>query len=211
MVVALRRIAIVAMSLTVSAGLAGGVVARQPYLADIDPHEGVARAHAMPVQGIDVSNWQGDIDWDKVRAAGTQFAFIKATEGKDMVDPRFSEYWQEARAAGIPHAPYHFYYFCSTPDEQADWFIRNVPKEAMKLPPVLDVEWNNESQTCRFRPDPATVRAQLRVVPMIIVPTAQARLASSPFTQSPPEHSVKYTSLSGYALCTAVCAATSPA
>ncbi len=37
----------------------------------------------------------------------------------------------DARAAGIPYAPYHFYYFCSTADEQADWFIHNVPKNAM--------------------------------------------------------------------------------
>ncbi len=115
-----------------------------------------------PIHGIDISKWQGDIDWGTVRASGVAFVFIKATEGKDMVDPRFLEYSQEARAAGIPSAPYHFYYFCSTPDEQADWFIRNVPKEAMKLPPVLDVEWNSASKTCRLRPDPASVRAQLQ-------------------------------------------------
>ena len=123
MVVALRRIAIVAMSLAASAGLAGGVVARQPYLADIDPHEGVARAHAMSVQGIDVSNWQGDIDWDKVRAAGTQFAFIKATEGGDYVDPKFAQNWEAAKRSASRAAPIISCIWCRPADEQAQWFM----------------------------------------------------------------------------------------
>src|SRR4029079_13630990 len=54
-------------------------------LSDGKPHDGVAAAHTMPVQGIDVSYWQGDIDWDKVRRAGVAFAYIKATEGGDVV------------------------------------------------------------------------------------------------------------------------------
>ena len=104
MSVALRRRVVVALSLAVFAGGAGAVVARQVKIADADPHDGVARAHTMPVQGIDVSNWQGDIDWDKVRAAGTQFAFITATEGGDYLDPKFAQNWQAAKRAGISRA-----------------------------------------------------------------------------------------------------------
>ncbi|PDT05633.1 glycoside hydrolase family 25 protein [Rhizobium chutanense] len=130
---------------------------------DTDPQDfGPKHPQQNAIHGIDISKWQGDIDWATVRNSGVGFAFIKATEGKDRVDPRFDEYWREARAAGIPHAPYHFYYFCSSADEQADWFIRNVPKEAMRLPPVLDVEWNAESKTCRYRPDPETVRSEMQ-------------------------------------------------
>ena len=130
---------------------------------DTKPQDfGADHPQLRPIHGIDISKWQGDIDWATVKSSGVAFAFIKPTEGKDIIDTRFSEYSQEARAAGIPSAPYHFYYFCSTPDEQADWFIRNVPKEAMRLPPVLDVEWNSESKTCRLRPDAATVRSQLQ-------------------------------------------------
>ncbi|WP_337267005.1 glycoside hydrolase family 25 protein [Oryzifoliimicrobium ureilyticus] len=135
----------------------------QPRFKDTKPQDfGAKHPELHPIHGIDVSKWQGDIDWQTVKASGVDFAFIKATEGKDVVDPKFNEYWQRARAVGIAHAPYHFYYFCSTPDEQADWFIANVPKAAMRLPPVLDVEWNGESKTCRTRPDPATVRAQIQ-------------------------------------------------
>ena len=151
MAVVLRRIALVAMSLALFAGLAGGVVARQPYLADIDPHEGVARAHAMPVQGIDVSNWQGDINWDKVHAAGTQFAFIKATEGGDYLDPKFAQNWDGAKRAGIARGAYHMVFWCRSANEQALWFMLNVPNDPDALPPVLDLEWNGHSRSCPKR------------------------------------------------------------
>jgi lysozyme len=147
----LRRTAAIAVSLVLSAGLAGGVGAREPYLADVDPHEGVARAHAMPVQGIDVSNWQGDIDWDKVRAAGTQFAFIKATEGGDYLDPKFAQNWEGAKRAGIPRGAYHMVFWCRSANEQALWFILNVPNDPDALPPVLDLEWNGSSRSCPKR------------------------------------------------------------
>jgi lysozyme len=51
-----------------------------------EPRSKVARAHTLPIHGIDVSRWQGKIDWASVRAAGTQFAFIKATEGGNHLD-----------------------------------------------------------------------------------------------------------------------------
>lgn len=134
-----------------------------PRFKDKDPQDfGDRHPNKHNIHGIDVSKWQGDIDWPRVRQSGVSFVFIKATEGKDVVDTRFDEYWRQARAAGIPHAPYHFYYFCSTADQQADWFIANVPKQAVMLPPVLDVEWNAESKTCRSRPSALTVQAELK-------------------------------------------------
>ena len=90
--------------------------------------EGGAPWH-YAVHGIDVSKYQGDIDWHKAKTSGVSFAFIKATEGGDRVDDMFDEHWRGAKAAGVPRAPYHFYYFCRPADEQARWFIRNVPKE----------------------------------------------------------------------------------
>ena len=136
---------------------------KAPRFRDVDPQDfGSRTPHHHKVHGIDVSKWNGDVDWVKVRQSGVSFVFIKATEGKDRIDSRFDEYWREAGAAGLPHAPYHFYYFCSTADEQADWFIRNVPKASVRLPPVLDVEWNPSSPTCKLRPDKATVKAEMK-------------------------------------------------
>ncbi|HEY8263928.1 MAG TPA: GH25 family lysozyme [Methyloceanibacter sp.] len=126
----------------------GSLSARSVKLADAKPHEGVASAHTMKVQGIDVSAWQGKIDWGKARAAGTRFAFIKATEGGDHLDPKFLENWEGAKRAGVARSAYHFLYWCRPAHEQALWFMLNVPADADALPPVLDLEWNTHSKTC---------------------------------------------------------------
>jgi lysozyme len=98
------------------------------------------------IHGIDVSKWQGHVDWAAVRTAGTRFAFIKATEGGDHLDDAFHRNWEGARRAGIPRAAYHFVYWCRPAHEQAAWFTQIVPRDEDALPPVLDVEWNNKSR-----------------------------------------------------------------
>ena len=139
---------ITAVALALAAASASGRVAYSLTLKDAKPHNGVAAAHAMPIQGIDVSYWQGDIDWQKVRDAGVQFAFIKATEGGDHIDPKFLDNWQAAKRAGVARGAYHFMYWCRPAHEQALWFMLNVPGDSDALPPVLDVEWNSHSKTC---------------------------------------------------------------
>ena len=138
--------------------------ALNPRFGDNDPHEwGRRKPWDYAVHGTDVSKYQTSVDWSEARAAGISFAFIKATEGGDRVDDRFRQHWANARAAGVPRGAYHFFYFCRPAIEQAEWFIRNVPKEKGALPPVLDMEWNPLSPTCRIRPPAATVRAEMRV------------------------------------------------
>ncbi|MGL4240302.1 MAG: GH25 family lysozyme [Beijerinckiaceae bacterium] len=131
-----------------------------PRKGDSDPHDGVIAAKRMPVQGIDVARYQLDIDWREVKRAGTRFAFIKATEGGDMLDPKFRENWTESKEAGVPRGAYHFVFWCRPAKDQIRWFIRNVPKEPDALPPVLDVEWNHKS-SCR-KPSPEKARAKMR-------------------------------------------------
>ena len=65
------------------------------------------------------------------------------------------------QTAGVPRAAYHFFYFCTPAAQQARWFIQNVPVDRSAMPPVLDMEWNPQSPTCRLRPDAATVRAEM--------------------------------------------------
>src|SRR5690606_29694201 len=95
--------------------------------------------------------------------SGIAFAYIKATEGGDRVDPKFTRNWQLAARAGLPRGAYHFYYFCTTPEVQARWFIANVPHRGQSLPPVLDLEWNPFSPTCTTRPPGEEVRRQALV------------------------------------------------
>ena len=140
----------------------GGV--HHPRFGDSDPHDWTGKKPwAYPVHGIDVAKYQGKIDWGKAKRSGVAFAFIKATEGGDHLDERFRENWAGARRAGMLRGAYHFYYFCRPAAEQARWFIRHVPKEKNTLPPVLDVEWNAASPTCRKRPDAGTVRSEMMV------------------------------------------------
>ena len=131
--------------------------------ADSAPHawtDDDPRRH--PVHGIDVSHWQGEIDWPRVAASAIAFAYIKATEGGDVLDPRFVANWHGAAAAGLPRGAYHMFYFCRSAAEQAAWFARHLPRDRQALPPVLDMEWT-KSRTCPRRPAPETVRAEMRV------------------------------------------------
>ncbi|PWW01990.1 lysozyme [Hoeflea marina] len=115
------------------------------------------------VHGVDVSRWQGQIDWAELRTRGANFAYIKATDGGDHLDPAFMRNWNGAAAAGIPRGAYHFFYWCRVASEQAEWFIRNVPKVKGALPPVVDVEWNGDSKTCRKRPSQKVVLEKMKV------------------------------------------------
>ncbi len=114
--------------------------------------------HRHAIHGIDVARFQDRVEWHEAGRAGVKFAFVKATEGGDMLDPRFQDHWHGARRAGIHRGAYHFYYFCTSAADQARWFIRNVPRERGTLPPVLDMEWNPYSPTCRKRPPGDVVR-----------------------------------------------------
>ncbi|KRB13865.1 muramidase [Mesorhizobium sp. Root695] len=123
---------------------------------------GKASPRHLAVHGVDVSRWQGNVNWDKLRAQGANFAYIKATDGGDHLDPMFMKNWRNADAAGLKRGAYHFFYWCRTAGEQADWFIRNVPRVEGALPPVIDVEWNGES-SCKRRPSREKVLEKMQL------------------------------------------------
>jgi lysozyme len=97
-------------------------------------------AVGYPVKGVDVSHYQGEIDWKALRASGIGFAYIKATEGAHFRDSYFSGNWQRSGEAGIPRGAYHFFSLCKPGAEQAANFIAAVPVEAGSLPHALDAE-----------------------------------------------------------------------
>ncbi len=124
--------------------------------------------HDFPIHGIDVSKYQGDIDWTQVKASGVQFAYIKATEGGDHIDEKFQQNWRDAKAAGLARGAYHFVYWCRPWHEEMRHFINVVPNERDALPPVLDVEATPESKKCKRRlergPAVAEIREMLRAM-----------------------------------------------
>ncbi|MFD2719008.1 glycoside hydrolase family 25 protein [Hymenobacter monticola] len=95
------------------------------------------------VHGIDVSAYQGRIDWPEVARHNVRFAFIKASEGATMRDARFARNWREARKAGVLCGAYHYFQPNRDGQIQADLFARTVPLAPGDLPPVLDVEAPN--------------------------------------------------------------------
>ena len=92
------------------------------------------------VVGVDVSHHSGDVDWAQVKAAGYDFAYVKASEGVDAPDPRFAEHWQKLGELGLPRGAYHFYVTEDDPDAQAQLFLSTVDLGPGDLLPVVDVE-----------------------------------------------------------------------
>lgn len=113
------------------------------------------------LQGLDVSHHQGRIDWESVGEAGIDFAFVKATEGTDWIDPRGQSNWNGARAAGLRVGAYHYYLLCETGAAQAKHFIDIVPLSGSALPPVIDLE---HAQNCGLDQPAQEVRAEISVM-----------------------------------------------
>jgi len=98
------------------------------------------------IYGIDVSHWQGAIDWHKVASTGIKFAFLKATEGTDHKDDNYLTYLAGAKAAGILTSAYHYFLPKYNAAEQAHHFLDTVERAEKSvgsqhdLPLVIDVE-----------------------------------------------------------------------
>ena len=92
------------------------------------------------VQGVDVSRHQGDIDWHALAGTDIRFAYIKATEGGDYVDPLFAQHWRGAGEAGLRRGAYHFFTLCRSGALQAAHFVGIMPRDADALPPAVDLE-----------------------------------------------------------------------
>ena len=93
------------------------------------------------LSGIDVSKWQGSVNWKSVQQAGIAFAFARATYGVSEVDSCFNDNWQAMKDAGIIRGAYHFFLAADDPTQQADFFIKTVGTlDPGDLPPVIDVE-----------------------------------------------------------------------
>ncbi len=122
------------------------------------------KPHDYPIHGIDVSKFQGTIDWGAVASSGVKFAYIKATEGGDHADEQFQANWDGAAAAGIARGAYHFVYWCRPWSEEMSWFEQNVPVDANALPPVLDVEATPTSRTCKRHLDRASAVPEMRAM-----------------------------------------------
>ncbi len=112
-----------------------------------------------PVQGLDISAHQGEINWKSVATEPWSFVYIKATEGGDFKDPAFARNWEQSRRVGLRRGAYHFFTFCRPGLDQARNFIQSVPHESDSLPPVVDLEFGGN---CSKRPSTQQLLAEVQ-------------------------------------------------
>jgi lysozyme len=112
----------------------------EPTLGEEDQASMVC-ASGPTTRGIDVSFYQGTINWHQVKASGVQFAFIRVSDGLYSLDSKFATNWAGAKAAGVLRGVYQFFEPGQSPVAQADLMIAHMgtlgPDD---LSPVIDVE-----------------------------------------------------------------------
>lgn len=109
------------------------------------------------LKGVDVSYYQGAIDWPAVKADGVEFAFVRVSDGTGFEDPRFEPNWAGARANGIVRGAYQYFRPNQDPIAQADLLLEHLgTPDPDDLPPVIDVE-----NTGNLAPD--QIEANVRV------------------------------------------------
>lgn len=92
------------------------------------------------LKGIDISHYQGSIDFNKVAAAAIQIVYIKATEGTSYTDPLLKTYYAGAKAAGLKVGFYHFFRANKGAVQQAQFFVNAIQGMAYDCRLMLDIE-----------------------------------------------------------------------
>lgn len=115
-----------------------------------------------PIAGVDLSHFQGTVDWEILSNEDIQFAYIKATEGSSHVDEQFAANWQQAGKTSLKVGAYHFFSFDSPGETQAMNFITSVGIRDGMLPPAIDVEYYADKRN--NPPDSKAVQEQLQAM-----------------------------------------------
>ena len=104
-------------------------------------------AEKYEVRGVDVSEYQGEVDWDKIKEQGISFAFVKATEGSKGKDSYFNKNFQKLKNTDMLLGIYHFFSLESTGEEQAKNYIDTVgvtKNDDSLLIPIVDIEYYSD-------------------------------------------------------------------
>lgn len=111
-------------------------------------------AAQVRTRGIDVSKYQGTINWSKVAKDSTiRFVYIKATEGTSIQDPYYRTNLQGAKKAGLLVGSYHLYSSKTTAYEQMGNIRKVIKKKEQDLVPVLDIEGHHSGKLYMARVD----------------------------------------------------------
>ena len=101
-------------------------------------------ASGATLKGIDVSSYQGSVDWAKVKSSGRAFSFARVSDGTAHIDSKFASNWPKMKSAGLTRGAYQFFRPARDPSAQAQVFLDHLASagglKAGDLPPVLDLE-----------------------------------------------------------------------
>lgn len=146
-VLALAALAAARPGMTLTVAPAAAPAAPAEVLPNPAPTGSVSAAQAVTLDesgsytpGLDVSHYQGKVDFSALANAGYAFVYAKATDGVSYVDPRFAANRKGAAAARIAFGAYHFYEPSDAPQAQADHFTSTLGGISGQLPPTIDVE-----------------------------------------------------------------------
>jgi GH25 family lysozyme M1 (1,4-beta-N-acetylmuramidase) len=158
------------MAMLVGSLAPAAVAAKAPHKAPKPP------VVQVPLEGLDVSQWQGTIDWTQVAAAGKRFALIRASAGNLTDDPKYAANRAGAKAAGLKVAAYHFGNPCNSPLfpppcniigdalDEAHHFLRMATPVSGELLPILDIEVSNGLTTAELQTWVSTWLEEVRAV-----------------------------------------------
>ncbi|MGW3073244.1 lysozyme [Kitasatospora sp. NPDC001132] len=128
---------------------AGSTVAAREGRGAAAPFASLA---ATQTPGLDVSSYQGNVNWSSVAANGAKFAYVKATEGTGYTNPSFAQQYNGSYNAGLIRGAYHFALpNASSGATQANYFVSHGggwSADGKTLPPALDIEYNPYGATC---------------------------------------------------------------
>jgi lysozyme len=112
-----------------------------------------------PVQGVEIGAQDGAVDWRALKVTGADFAYLDASAGAFARDPAFSRNLAAARSAGLKTGAVHRYDPCQPGDRQAANFVVVVPRDALMLPPVVELE--RTADDCPVATSDAEVESEL--------------------------------------------------
>ena len=113
---------------------------------------------SFPIQGIDVSEDTGPVDWFAARRGGVDFAYARATIGASRRDARFAENWRALFEADVRRGAIHVFSLCQLAGDQAANFVTTVPRSADTLPAAIALDFEPD---CPARPDRAVLIGEL--------------------------------------------------
>jgi lysozyme len=124
------------------------------------------------LDGIDVSSYQGDVDWKRVKASGVVFAFARVSDGLDVIDELFPHNFVAMKRAGVRRGAYQYFRASADPEAQAELMVKAVARlGGADLPLVVDVETDDgqkaEELQARLRRWLRRVERRTRRKPMV--------------------------------------------